>query len=591
MASVHEHAAGLVGRLLSAIVGAELDAQLASAVPGNDRRNGSRVRVLRSHCGGVRCSVPRTRRGSVRSLLLDTSGTDDTLVDQLIGLATRNAVQTEQWYRRSAPQAPDGVVGDVVRAVSEVVRAWRNERLDWACQIVVAPGPSDELGRSSWLVLAHGTDGVVEVIDVWSTSFETQIFWEENLRMLIERGAVIPPTLTAEPSALFDRAVATCWPTRRASSPSTRNGPREATTGPASALPRAYRLLVRCLEALLSTGTAASAAEFLQALRRARAVPVLDTYFQATAALVAGLASDDPDERVTHLRSAQRLSGAGWRRAFAGTQLCVAEHGRGDFGASREAGLLALRAADGIRHHELAAVSAALPTLLRTGAVSELPRLLEQLDTEPPPSITLLQIWLDTEALACELLSALWILESPQAQAQLLAGKPLEAPEGAGGLGGSPADPHLELEQRVLLHLFSQDVGDDRPAWPPRDRELRAPAAVLRVQRRRAGRLEELEQLEQELVDCFDDVPPLPRWLGVLVCRQRLRVDAIAARRDVDCLPPFRPSVPGWLTDLVPMGVRHSASIPSMSASVLTVLQKQSTLVASATVRVGGDWS
>jgi len=200
---------GVLKQLTKALVeramGAELSDHLgyekseAGAKPGENRRNGSSDKTLRSDQGSITIEVPRDRDGSFEPKIVgkhqrEMPGFSDKILSMYArGMTTREigAHLKEIYGTEVSPQ----FITSVTDAVVETLETWRNRELDTVYPIVffdaivVKVRDNGHVAKKAiYLALAITLEGKKELLGLWIDQSEGAKFWLAIVTELKNRG-------------------------------------------------------------------------------------------------------------------------------------------------------------------------------------------------------------------------------------------------------------------------------------------------------------------------------------------------------------------------------------------------------------------
>ena len=191
---------GLIGQVLEAGLGLELEEHLAAGGPGGGNgRNGYRAKVLRTEAGPVRVAVPRDRAGTFEPVLVPkggrrTSGISDTVVSLYAsGMSVRDI--SRHLERSAGVEVSHDTVSRITDEVLEEMRAWQSRPLEPVYPVVfvdalVAKVRDGSSVRNKAVNIAVGIDcdGVKRVLGVWVAAAEGAKAWAQAFAQLRNRG-------------------------------------------------------------------------------------------------------------------------------------------------------------------------------------------------------------------------------------------------------------------------------------------------------------------------------------------------------------------------------------------------------------------
>ena len=169
---------GMIGQVLQAGLGLELEDHLAMAGQEGNGRNGYRAKVLKTEAGPVTVSVPRDRDGSFDPLLVAkgerrTAGISGTVVSLYGGgMSVRDIARHCQ--RTMGIEVSHDTISRITDGVLEEMRAWQSRPLEAVYPVVfvdalVAKVRDGGSVRNKAVNIAVGIDceGIKRVLGIW----------------------------------------------------------------------------------------------------------------------------------------------------------------------------------------------------------------------------------------------------------------------------------------------------------------------------------------------------------------------------------------------------------------------------------------
>ncbi len=191
--------AGMIGQVLQAGLGLELEEHLAAGGDDGNGRNGYRAKTLRTEAGPVTVSVPRDRDGSFDPLLVPkgarrTSGISDTVVSLYGGgMSVRDIARHCQ--RTMGIEISHDTISKITDGVLEEMRAWQSRPLEAIYPVVfvdalVAKVRDGGAVRNKAVNIAVGIDceGVKRVLGIWVAPAEGAKAWAQAFAQMRNRG-------------------------------------------------------------------------------------------------------------------------------------------------------------------------------------------------------------------------------------------------------------------------------------------------------------------------------------------------------------------------------------------------------------------
>jgi putative transposase len=193
-----------VAFLAEALMEAEVEGVCGAGYRGRspervNHRNGYRSRALRTRVGEVELAIPKLRQGSYFPSFLEPRRVSEQALVACVQEAYVNGVSTRKVDRLVEALGLAGMSKDQVsrlcRALDERVDAFRSRPLEgsypylWLDAKVEKVREGGRVQRKA-LVLAYGVheQGIREVIAIGVGPAETEAFWREFLRSLVNRG-------------------------------------------------------------------------------------------------------------------------------------------------------------------------------------------------------------------------------------------------------------------------------------------------------------------------------------------------------------------------------------------------------------------
>ncbi len=191
--------AGMIGQVLQAGLGLELEEHLAAGGDDGNGRNGYRAKTLRTEAGPVTVSVPRDRDGSFDPLLVPkgarrTSGISDTVVSLYGGgMSVRDIARHCQ--RTMGIEISHDTISKITDGVLEEMRAWQSRPLEAIYPVVfvdalIAKVRDGGAVRNKAVNIAVGIDceGVKRVLGIWVAPAEGAKAWAQAFAQMRNRG-------------------------------------------------------------------------------------------------------------------------------------------------------------------------------------------------------------------------------------------------------------------------------------------------------------------------------------------------------------------------------------------------------------------
>ncbi len=190
---------GLIGQVLQAGLGLELEEHLAMAGQEGNGRNGYRAKTLRTEAGPVSLTVPRDRAGTFEPVLVGkgerrTSGISSTVTSlYAAGLSVRDIAR--HCRRTMGIEVSHDTISRITDECLEEMRAWQSRPLEAIYPIVyvdalVAKVRDGSSVRNKAVNIAVGIDcaGIKHVLGVWVAASEGAKAWAQAFAQLRNRG-------------------------------------------------------------------------------------------------------------------------------------------------------------------------------------------------------------------------------------------------------------------------------------------------------------------------------------------------------------------------------------------------------------------
>jgi len=190
--------AGVIGQVLQAGLGLELEEHLAAGGEANGR-NGYRAKTLRTEAGPVTVAVPRDRDGSFEPVLVPkgarrTSGISSTVISLYgSGMSVRDIARHCQ--RAMGIEVPHDTISKITDEVLEEVKAWQARPLEALYPIVyvdalIAKVRDGSSVRNKAVNTAVGIDceGIKHVLGIWVAPAEEAKAWAQAFAQVRNRG-------------------------------------------------------------------------------------------------------------------------------------------------------------------------------------------------------------------------------------------------------------------------------------------------------------------------------------------------------------------------------------------------------------------
>ncbi|HMH91585.1 MAG TPA: IS256 family transposase [Streptosporangiaceae bacterium] len=190
---------GVIGQVLQAGLGLELEEHLATAGQEANGRNGFRARVLKTEAGPVTVSVPRDRAGTFDPVLVAkgerrTAGISGTVVSLYGGgMSVRDIARHCQ--RAMGIEMSHDTISRITDGVLEEMRAWQSRPLEAVYPVVfvdalVAKVRDGGSVRNKAVNIAVGIDceGIKRVLGIWVAPAEGAKAWAQAFAQLRNRG-------------------------------------------------------------------------------------------------------------------------------------------------------------------------------------------------------------------------------------------------------------------------------------------------------------------------------------------------------------------------------------------------------------------
>ena len=189
---------GLIGQVLQAGLGLEMEEHLAAGQEGNGR-NGYRAKTLKTEAWPVTVSVPRDRAGSFEPVLVPkgarrTSGISDQVISLYAsGMSVRDIAR--HLDRSMGIEVSHDTISRITDGVLEEVRAWQSRPLEAVYPVVfvdalVAKVRDGSSVRNKAVNIAVGIDceGIKHVLGIWVAPAEGSKAWAQAFAQMRNRG-------------------------------------------------------------------------------------------------------------------------------------------------------------------------------------------------------------------------------------------------------------------------------------------------------------------------------------------------------------------------------------------------------------------
>jgi putative transposase len=190
---------GMIGQVLQAGLGLELEDHLAMAGQEANGRNGYRAKVLKTEAGPVTVSVPRDRDGTFDPVLVAkgerrTAGISGTVVSLYGGgMSVRDIARHCQ--RTMGIEISHDTISKITDGVLEEMRAWQSRPLEAVYPVVfvdalVAKVRDGGSVRNKAVNIAVGIDceGIKRVLGIWVAPAEGAKAWAQAFAQMRNRG-------------------------------------------------------------------------------------------------------------------------------------------------------------------------------------------------------------------------------------------------------------------------------------------------------------------------------------------------------------------------------------------------------------------
>jgi len=190
---------GVIGQVLRAGLAAELDAHLEAGEGGENRRNGSSVKMLNTEVGPVKVVVPRDRDGSFGPVLVPKQARRSDGLDAVILSLYAKGMSVRDIARHVRQTAGVDLSHDTISRVTdgalEQMREWQHRPLEPFYPVLyidaLVAKVRDGTGvRNKAVNIAVGidTDGAKHVLGIWVATAEGAKAWAQALAQLRNRG-------------------------------------------------------------------------------------------------------------------------------------------------------------------------------------------------------------------------------------------------------------------------------------------------------------------------------------------------------------------------------------------------------------------
>lgn len=190
---------------------------------GNNSRNGSYSKTLRSTSGEIEISVPRDRNSEYKPQFIGKgesrlNGFEDKILSCYArGMSTRDITDTfeEMFDAKISPE----IVSQVTASVLEKVQEWQNRPLDEVypilyldCLQVKVRQDRRIINKAIYLALGVNLDGHKELLGMWVSENEGAKFWLSVLTELNNRGVKDVLIACVDGLTGFPEAIASVFP-------------------------------------------------------------------------------------------------------------------------------------------------------------------------------------------------------------------------------------------------------------------------------------------------------------------------------------------------------------------------------------------
>lgn len=213
---------GLIGQVLEAGLGLEMEEHLAAGGGGNGR-NGYRAKTLKTEAGPVTVSVPRDRAGSFEPVLVPkgsrrTSGISDQVTSLYAsGMSVRDIAR--HLDRSMGIEVSHDTISRITDECLEEVRAWQSRPLEAIYPVVlvdalVAKVRDGSSVRNKAVSIAVGIDceGVRRVLGIWVAPAEGAKAWAQAFAQMRNRGLEDIIVVCCDGLGGLGEEIAAAWP-------------------------------------------------------------------------------------------------------------------------------------------------------------------------------------------------------------------------------------------------------------------------------------------------------------------------------------------------------------------------------------------
>lgn len=228
---IQEALKDLLGGTIKSMMESEMDEHLGygsyerteGREPGDNYRNGTKKKHVRSNYGEFELEVPQDRNGSFEPQIVKKRQKDISEIDQKIismyarGLTTRQiSDQIEELY---GFECSEGFISDVTDKILQEIEDWQNRPLDEIYPVLFIDAvhfsvreDNRILKKAAYVILAIKMDGKKDVISLQIGENESSKYWLGVLNELKNRGVKDVMVICADGLTGIKEAITTAFP-------------------------------------------------------------------------------------------------------------------------------------------------------------------------------------------------------------------------------------------------------------------------------------------------------------------------------------------------------------------------------------------
>ena len=228
---IQEALKDLLGGTIKSMMESEMDEHLGygsyerteDREPGDNYRNGTKKKHVRSNYGELELEVPQDRNGSFEPQIVKKRQKDISEIDQKIismyarGLTTRQiSDQIEELY---GFECSEGFISDVTDKILQEIEDWQNRPLDEIYPVLFIDAvhfsvreDNRILKKAAYVILAIRMDGKKDVISLQIGENESSKYWLGVLNELKNRGVKDVMVICADGLTGIKEAITAAYP-------------------------------------------------------------------------------------------------------------------------------------------------------------------------------------------------------------------------------------------------------------------------------------------------------------------------------------------------------------------------------------------